>query len=352
MEVKLAFVGFGNVARAFARMLESRRSLLDSQNSIQFRTTGIATATHGSIVAPAIDLLEAADLVEGGESLAAIHGTSDCSDSLDLIDRCDADVIFETSPLNPTDGEPAVSYIRRALERGINVVTANKGPVAFAYRDLAELAKRRGVQFRFEGTVMDGAPVFNLAELCLPGVRVTGFCGVLNSTTNLVLTRMEEGSSFDKALAEARELGVTEADSDYDIDGWDAAVKTVALANVLMNGDVRPMNVERRGIRETTVEAVKAAAESGHAVRLVSRASIRNSVLKLTVAPERVPLVSPMGAARGTSNVLVLNTDLMGDIAIFETDPGVEQTAYALMSDMLTIAKRTNRTPGTTRTTL
>src|SRR6185436_17051815 len=174
MEVKLAFVGFGNVARAFARMLETRRGLLDSQHSLQFRTTAIATSRHGSIIAPEIDLLEAAGMVEEGQSLAGIRGALECRDSLSLVERCDADVIFETSPLNPTDGEPAISYIRSALDLGINVVTANKGPVAFAYRELADVAKRRGVQFRFEGTVMDGAPVFNLAEFCLPSVSVTG----------------------------------------------------------------------------------------------------------------------------------------------------------------------------------
>ncbi|MEK6300281.1 MAG: homoserine dehydrogenase [Acidobacteriota bacterium] len=339
MEVKLAFVGFGNVARAFARMLESRRGLLGSRHSIQFRTTAIATARHGSIIAPEIDLLKAVELAEDGQSLNELRSASECGDSLSVIERCDADVIFETSPLDPSQGEPAVTYVRRALERGINVVTANKGPVAFAYRELAELAKRRGVQFRFEGTVMDGAPVFNLAEFCLPGVTVTGFSGVLNSTTNLVLTRMEGGASFDEALAEARALGVTEADSGYDLDGWDAAVKTVALANVLMNADARPVNVERRGIRGVTAESLKAAAQSGEAVRLVSRAMTRNSVLRLSVSPERVPVSSQMGAARGTSNVLILDTDLMGDIAIFEADPGVDQTAYALLSDLLTIVK-------------
>ena len=340
MEVKLAFVGFGNVARAFARMLESRRPLLESKFSIQFRTTGIATARHGSIVAPEINLPQAVDLVERGQNLSSLNGTLDCVDTASLIERCDAGVLFETSPLNPSDGQPAIAYIRRTLERGINVITANKGPVAFAYRELRALAKRYGVQFRFEGTVMDGAPVFNLAELCLPAVKVVGFCGVLNSTTNLVLTRMGEGLPFDAALDEARALGVTEADSDYDIDGWDSAVKTAARANVLMDADVVPLNVERKGIRDITVEALHAAAESQQAVRLVSRAAIRESVLKLSVGPERVPLASPIGATQGTSNALVLNTDLMGDIAVFESNPGVEQTAYALLSDLLTICGR------------
>ncbi len=338
MEVKIAFVGFGNVARAFARLLESRRALLDSQYSIQFRATAIATARHSSVIASGgIDLLEAADLVERGQDLTSIRGVVECTGSLNLIESCDADLVFETSPLNPTDGEPAITHIRRALERGINVVTANKGPIAFAYRALRELAQSRGVHFRFEGTVMDGTPVFNLAECCLPGVRVTGFSGVLNSTANLVLTRMEDGASFDEALSEARALGVTEADSAYDIDGWDSAVKTVALANVLMNADARPNEVERLGIREVSAQELKAARAFGETVRLISRAEMTQSGLKLSTSPERVALASPFGAARGTSNVLVLETDLMGDIAIFETDPGVEQTAYALLSDMLTI---------------
>jgi homoserine dehydrogenase len=184
---------------------------------------------------------------------------------------------------------------------------------------------------------MDGAPIFNLAEFCLPGVRVTGFRGVLNSTTNFMLTRMEEGASFEESLAHARTLGITESNSDYDIDGWDAAVKTVALANVLMKADARPNDVRRRGIRGVTVQELKAAGQSSQAIRLISRAEMIGSDLKLSVAPAAVPLASPMGAARGTSNVLVLNTDLMGDIAIFETDPGVKQTAYALLSDLLRI---------------
>jgi len=338
MEVKLAFVGFGNVARAFARMLESRRAMLDSRYSIQIRVKGIATARHGSIITPTeINLLEAVDLVERDQSLVSIHGASECADSLDLIECCDANIIFETSPLDPTEGEPAISHIRRALARPVSVVTANKGPVAFAYRELNELAKQNGVHFRFEGTVMDGAPIFNLAEFCLPGVRVTGFSGVLNSTTNFMLTRMEEGASFEESLADARTLGITESNSDYDIDGWDAAVKTAALANVLMNADARPNEVRRQGIRGVTVQKLKAASQLSQAIRLTSRAEMIGSALKLSVAPEPVALTSPMGAARGTSNVLVLNTDLMGDVAIFETDPGVEQTAYALLSDLLTI---------------
>jgi homoserine dehydrogenase len=256
-----------------------------------------------------------------------------------VIEECDADILFETSPLDPTEGEPATSYIRAALSRGINVVTANKGPIAFAYRELKSMAEERGLSFRFEGTVMDGTPIFNLAEYCLPACEIRGFSGVLNSTTNLILTKMERGRTFDESLKEAQRLGVAEANSDYDIDGWDAAVKAVALANVLMGADARPREVERRGIRDITTDDVRLAAREGLAIRLVARANQSGEGLKIGVSPEKLPLASPLASVEGTSNVLVLNTDLMGEIAIFESNPGVEQTAYALLSDMITAHK-------------
>ena len=261
----------------------------------------------------------------------------DAGDAGSLIDRCEADVVFDTTPLNPQGGEPAISYVRSALDRRINVVTANKGPLAFAYRELRELAEMRGVSFRFEGAVMDGTPVFNMVEHCLPGVKILGFDGVLNSTTNHILTGMESGRSFDECLSEAQRLGIAEANADYDIDGWDAAVKAVALANILMKADTRTDQVERSGIRGISSGHLKAAAQKDCAIRLVARASVSAGGLKLSVGPETVPLSSPLGAAKGRSNVLVLRTDLMGELAIFEIDPGIEQTAYALLSDLLTI---------------
>lgn len=336
MELKLAFIGFGNVARAFARMLEERKSILSNEFGLSWKTTAIATASHGCITSPSgIDLVKAVERVEQNGNLTELPQSIIAADPIAVIETCHADIAFETTPLNADDGEPAIAYIRRALARGIHVVTANKGPIAFAYSELRSLAAVRGVRFLFEGTVMDGTPVFNLAEYCLPGVRMLGFSGVLNSTTNLILTRMESGSSFEESLAEAQRLGIAEANADYDIDGWDAAVKAVALANVLMNADLRPADVVRKGIRAVTIEDLREAAASGMAVRLVARGERSGDLVKLSVKPEKVPLSSPAGSVRGTSNVLVLETDPMGEIAIVENNPGIEQTAYALFSDMI-----------------
>ena len=340
MELKLAFIGFGNVARAFARILKKHQPELFTRYGLDTTTTAIATANHGCITSTAgIELLDAAACVERGGNLEKLPGSTPVADPIATINSCNADILFETTALNVVDGEPATSYIRNALSRGVNVITANKGPIAFAYSELRALASQSGVGFRFEGTVMDGTPVFNLFDQCLPGVQLLGFSGVLNSTTNLILTRMHSGISFAESLEEARRLGIAEANADYDIDGWDAAMKAVALANVLMGIDARPADVERTGIRNVTIAQINEAAGSGHVVRLIARGKRSTIGVRLTVAPEMVPLNSALGSVSGTSNVLVFETDLMGEIAIVETDPGVTQTAYALLSDMLQIHK-------------
>jgi homoserine dehydrogenase len=260
-----------------------------------------------------------------------------------VLNQCSADVVIETTPLDIDSGEPAITHIRAALTRGQHVVTANKGPIAFAYSELKSLAERHSVQFRFEGTVMDGTPIFNLVELCLPGARVLGFSGVLNSTTNLILTGMEADQSFEESLEEAQRRGIAEANADYDVDGWDAAVKAVALANVLMNAEARPADVKRGGIRDISIKDIEASSASGKVIRLVARADRSANGVSLVVRPESVPRASLFGSLAGTSNALMIKTDLMGEIAVVEKDPGVEQTAYALLSDLIVVHKSMNQ---------
>src|SRR5262249_28487906 len=169
--------------------LAERRRLLETEYRLSVEAIAIATSRHGCVTSSnPIDLSKASDLVVRGESLTSLPSTSLARDTLAMIESCDADIMFDTTPLDPAAGEPAVSYIRQALSRGISVVTANKGPIAYSYRELRDLALNKNVSFRFEGTVMDGTPVFNLVERCLPGVAVLGFRGVLNSTSNLILT--------------------------------------------------------------------------------------------------------------------------------------------------------------------
>ncbi len=341
--LRLAFVGFGNVGRRFAERLGGDYAKPLRAAGVRVSVTGIATARHGiAIDARGLDLRRALAAVRDGGGLGPLHRGPALRDVAAFLERVPADVLVEVTTLDPRTGEPATRHARQALGRGLHVVTANKGPVAFALRPLRALAARRGVLFLHEGSVMDGTPVFNLAERCLAGARVTAFRGTLNSTTNLVFARMEEGRDLPAALAEAQALGIAEADPANDLDGWDAAVKGCALANGLMRATVRPSQVERRGIAGLGVNDAMLAVAAGARLRLVVRGERSGSRVRVRVAPERVPLGDPLSGS-GPDAALVLATDLMGEIGVFERGATVDQTAYALLSDLFEIARASRR---------
>jgi homoserine dehydrogenase len=338
-EMRIALVGFGHVGRRFAGQLRGPYALPLRARGVRPRVTGIATARHGFAVDPrGINLGRALRLVAKGRSLDPLHRGRPVGDARSFIARVPADVLVELTTLDPRRGQPATDHVRQALGRGMHVVTANKGPVAFALRPLRALAARKGRLFLHEGAVMDGTPVFNLVERCLPGCRILGFRGTLNSTTNLILSRMEEGFTASAALKQAQLLGIAEADARNDLDGWDAAVKGCALANALMGGSVRPTRVRRRGIAGLTALDARRAVRAGMRLRLVVSGTRRKGRLRVTVAPEGIPFGDPLSGS-GSYAALVLETDLMGEIGVFERGATVDQTAYALFSDLLRIVE-------------
>lgn len=336
-ELRLAILGFGNVGRRFAELLGGRYGRVLRAAGIRARVTGIATARHGTAIdARGLALRRCLRPLRAGQSLDALHMGRPVASSLDFIRRVPADVLVELTTLDPRTGEPAASHVRAGLRRGLHVITCNKGPVAFALRPLLALARRRKCRFLFEGAVMDGTPVFNLVERCLPGVQVLGFRGTLNTTTTRILTCMEVGGSFEDALREAQAAGIAEADPADDVDGWDAAAKGCALANALMRAAVRPPEANRQGIAAITSREVQAALSKGRRLRLVVRGERRAGRVRVRVAPEALPADDPL-VARNSDGVLILETDLMGEIGILEGPSGVDQTAYALLSDLLAL---------------
>ena len=314
--MKLALIGFGNVGRSFARLLEAKRG------SYPFRITAIHTARHGTAYS---DKRLTPD-VEFGPPAASVE---------EFLDRARPEVVLELTTLRPDSGEPAISHIRAAFQRQMHVVTANKGPIAVAWSTLAAEARLAGVEFRFESTCMDGAPVFNMVRNTLPGVRILGFTGVLNSTTKVVIEAMRRGLTMEQGIAEAQQMGIAEADASYDIDGWDSAAKTAALANVLMDARITPADVSRTGIRALTPEYLKSLAQRHRTVCLVSRAFDGQYL----VQPEELPDTDMLASLEGTSNLLLLHTDLMGTVGTVSISPGVEQTAYGVFSDVVDIAR-------------
>ena len=254
-----------------------------------------------------------------------------------------ADVLFEATSLNVETGQPAIDHIRAALEHGSHAITANKGPLVHAYRDLRDLAAARGKRFLFESTVMDGVPIFSLFDQ-LPAIHLQGFHGILNSTTNVILGEVEQGLTFDDALKKAQSLGIAETDASHDIDGWDAAVKTAALINVLMDVPIRLDQIAREGIRDLTANAVRNARRDGWPFKLVCRAkrtaaSDKSGGVEASVRPEKVRVSEPMARITGTSNYIYFETDIFPGLAVTEENPGLYATAYGLLADFIRAVK-------------
>jgi len=347
MVLRLAVIGFGNVGQEFARLLLSKQQWLWRSRNLVVEVAALATRTRGSLLSEkGLDLERALREIRSRGTLVCYGPEVAALPPLEIIEQCNADVMIELTPLNIESGQPALSHVQAALEIGMNVVTANKGPVAHAYDSLKALADSRGVHFRFEGTVMDGAPVFSLVEKTLPGCEVEAVAGVLNSTCNFILTEMGRGRSMAEALAEAQRRGVAESDPSLDIDGWDAASKITALANVLLGARSTPQRVERKGIRDITSEAIKEALAEGKTIKLVARAEWAEGIVKTSVQPELIGPDSPFWSVDGTSSALTLRTDLIGELTIIETNPTLAQTAYAIFSDVLMIAEAVRK--GTT----
>jgi homoserine dehydrogenase len=252
----------------------------------------------------------------------------------DWLKAAQADVLFEATSLNVETGQPAANHIRAALHHGAHAITANKGPIVHAYRKLRDLAAAQGKRFLFESTVMDGVPIFSLFDQ-LPAIHLQGFHGILNSTTNVILSEMENGLSFDESLKKAQALGVAETDATHDIDGWDAAVKTAAMITVLMDIPLKLEDIAREGIRELTTNAVRNGRRDGWPFKLVCRAQRVGNGVKASVAPEKVLSSSPMGKISGTSSYIYFETDIFPGLAITEENPGLYATAYGMLADFV-----------------
>jgi homoserine dehydrogenase len=332
---KLVLIGFGNVGQALARLLLEKRSELQHQYSIRFMVTAVATGTHGcAINADGLDLERALEIMQSGASLDELSLSPAPKDNLELIRVCGADVMFENTPVSYKDGQPAISHIETALGSGMHVFTANKGAVVHAYHRLHALAVDQGLKFFFESTVMDGAPVF-AAFRQLPAVNLSAISGVLNATTNLILSRMEEGDSFDEALRHSQQIGIAETDPSGDIEGWDAAVKLSAMITVLMDHPFTPDLVERTGIGNISPEMIAEAKAEGKRYKLVAHAWKEGERVKAKVSPELVGPDSVLYNISGSTSIVQFESDVLGTLSLIEKDLGTRTTAYGLLADFI-----------------
>jgi homoserine dehydrogenase len=342
MHYNLCFIGFGNVARALVRLLERKRGLLKSQYDIAYSVTGIATGRHGFAVNPdGLDTQQALEKVESGKSIHSIS-SSPIPNSLSVIQHSQAHVMFENSPVNHKTGQPALDHIRTALELGMHAITANKGPVVYGYRELSALAKSKGRKFRFESTVLGGAPVFSVFREAFPLAELHSFKGILNATTNLILSRMEDGESFDDAVKYCQSIGIAETDPSGDVDGWDAAIKVAALVTVLMDTPLTPEQINPTGIRNITPEMIATAKAEGKRYKMVCSAEKVGDKVVASVSPQLVGVYSPLYGMMNSSTGVTFRTDVLPDYSITVTERegmqgGPVETAYGLFADFVNI---------------
>jgi homoserine dehydrogenase len=322
-------MGFGNVGRALLRLLISKETELRRRYDVRWRLTGVATRRAGWIADP-----------DGLNPIATLAGHFPAQpptapkNAREWLERARADVLFEASSLDARTGQPAIDHLRAALEHGAHAITANKGPIVHAHAQLTALAREKNRQFLYEATVMDGVPIFSLFPMGLPATDLRGFCGVLNSTTNVVLTEIEKGRSFEEAIRRAQALGVAETDPSADLDGWDSAVKVAAMAIVLMGVPIGLEQVRRTGIRELSEEKIRSVRAAGMRYKLVCRAERRGDGADCSVQPELLLASDPLANLEGTSSAVRFDLDVFG-LSIVEHNPGIEATGYGLLADFV-----------------
>lgn len=333
--MRLLLIGFGTVGQGLAELLiEKAKHLLDDYG-LKVQVVGISDMLKGSVYNPdGIDLPGALELVKSGGNISAMPDNYD-GDALSMISTAEADMIVEATYTDIKTAEPATSHIRAALERGMHVTTTNKGPTALHLHELLSLARDKGVKFLYEGTVMSGTPVLNLLRDTLAGNSITEVRGILNGTTNYILTRMEEGLSYDDALKKAQELGYAEAIPDADVLGWDALAKVTILANAVFGTRAKPDQFPCTGITDITGDAISEAKSDGKRFKLIGRVWRDGNEVKASVGPEQVPMTHPLAGIMGATNAVTITTDCLGDVTIVGPGAGRTETGYSALIDII-----------------
>ncbi len=338
--MRLLFIGFGTVAQGLSELLLEKRARLSSRHGLDWTITGIVDTLKGSAADPeGLDLEAVMAAVAAGRSISELPGGCDW-DAPAMIERAEADALIEVTYTDITTGQPATDHIRAAIARDLHVTTTNKGPLALHSRELVDAAAAKGVQFLYEGTVMAGTPLLNLVRETLADSEISEMQGILNGTTNYILTQMEAGMDYGAALARAQELGYAEAVPDADVLGWDALAKVTILANVVFGASLSPDDSPCTGITGITSDQVAAAAADGKRYKLIGRVWRDSGDVRASVAPQLVELSHPLAGVGGATNAMTMTTDTLGDVTVVGPGAGRRETGYALLNDLITIAGR------------
>jgi homoserine dehydrogenase len=332
------------VGQGFAQILHEKGDHLARRFGVQFQIVAVSDLLKGSLYNPAglspIDLLKAVQVAGHLKNLPAPYQDWD---TIQTITQTNAEAIIEISYTDLATGEPALTHIRTALAHGKHVATTNKGPIALHYPELAALARSNGVEIGVEGTVMSGTPVLRLGRELLGGTTIRKVQGILNGTTNYILTQMENEATYGEALAQAQERGYAEADPTGDVEGHDAAGKVVILANLLMDAPLTMADVPCQGITGLTPRDIAEAKAAGERWKLVGTVERAGDNVQASVKPLRLPVSHPLASIGGATNAISYTTDLLGEVTMIGPGAGRLETGYALLGDLLAIHRKYER---------
>jgi homoserine dehydrogenase len=346
---KIGLIGCGTVGQGLLEILLKKKEYLKNEFDFEAQVVAISDKLKGSLLLPdGINIEKILHLLEQGknigEYLEGKPNEADQMDALQVIELCNADIIAELTYTDIQTAEPATSHIKKALQTGKHVVTSNKGPAALFYDELKKSAGENNVYFRIEGTVMSGTPVFNLFEYGFAGNTIKEIKGILNGTTNFILSKMEEeGMDYEDALKLAQELGYAEADPTADVEGFDALAKIVILSNVLLGGNIRPSDAKREGITSISKEKILEAKKEGCRYKLIASTRKENGRIEASVAPQKLPLSDPLSGIMGANNALTFDLDLLGKVTIQGPGAGKIETGYSILIDMLAINRQLSK---------
>ena len=336
---QLILIGFGSVHRAFARLLLEKRQTLARRYGLACIVVGAADS-RGAIFQPdGLDLEALLAHKAAGQSVAAFPGGQPLPDALTLARTADYDILLEASPVNLTDGEPALSCVRAALERGKAAVLANKAPLVLDFEGLHTLAQAHDAGLAFSATVCGGLPVINVGQRDLVAADIHKVEGIFNSTSNYILTRMAAGEPYEDALAEAQRRGLAETDPSLDVDGWDTANKLVIIANAILGLSVSLEDVSVTGIRELTGKQIARARAEGQRVRLIATAQRSDAGWRMEVRPRLVPATSFLGGVDLWEMGVVFHTDIFETMYLKIDERGPTATAAAMLRDAVHLAR-------------
>ena len=335
--MRIILCGFGVVGQSLVKLFESRSEDLYAKYGLKTRVVGVFDSKGSAVDPSGLDLVK---LVESKKKFGSVKNYSKTKNDipgLDMIKNLDADVLIETTASNYKDAEPGMTHITTAMKKGMHVISINKGPLALAFPSLIELATYNQVMLKFSGTVGGGTPIIDYAKDSLRGERITSFAGILNGTTNYILTNMANGLSFESALKDAKEKGYVEADESLDLDGLDAAAKLVILANWIMGMKVTMPDIKCTGIRKVTTDDIKKAAKKNCAIKLLASCD-----KELEVGPKEGVREYPL-CFNGTLNAIAFTSEHSGTQTIIGKGAGGMETASSILRDLLDIRQETSR---------